>query len=94
MLPLRQATTMVKTDSQVRVTYPTLSMKQTVDRLRQAYGRLKTRLPILEMILYGSYATGRYTAGSDIDVLVVYDGEHREDVYKELARKLPASAGR
>ncbi|MEM3005040.1 MAG: nucleotidyltransferase domain-containing protein [Candidatus Bathyarchaeia archaeon] len=73
---------MVKTGSQVRVTYPTLSREQVLERLRQAYSRLKTKLPVSKVILYGSYATGRYTAGSDIDLLVVYEGEHREDAYK------------
>jgi predicted nucleotidyltransferase len=65
---------MVKTGSRARVTYPTLSRGQVVERLRQAYSRLKTRLPISKMILYDSYATGHYTAGSDIDLLMCTRG--------------------
>jgi hypothetical protein len=68
--------------SQVRATYPTLSRKQVIEKLRQARIHLEKKLPILKMVLYGSYAIDRYTAGSDIDLLVVYKGKRREDVYK------------
>jgi hypothetical protein len=68
--------------SQVRVTYPTLSRKQVIEKLRQARIHLEKKLPISKMVLYGSYAIDRYTAGSDIDLLVVYKGKRREDVYK------------
>ncbi|MBS7622725.1 nucleotidyltransferase domain-containing protein [Candidatus Bathyarchaeota archaeon] len=79
---------MAKTGGQVRVTYPALSRRQVVERLRQAYRRLKIKLPVSKMILYGSYATGRYTAGSDIDLLVVYEGERREDAYKLVSSEI------
>lgn len=68
--------------SQVRVSYPVLGKKQVTEKLRLARSRLEKKLPVSKMILYGSYATGRYTAGSDIDVLVVYSGEQREDAYR------------
>jgi predicted nucleotidyltransferase len=57
--------------SHVRVTYPALTKAQVVQRLTQAYAGLRRRLPVTKMILYGSYAQGRHTAGSDIDVIVV-----------------------
>jgi hypothetical protein len=34
------------------------------------------------MVLYGSYAYGRQTAGSDIDVIVVYSGKQRRNAYR------------
>ena len=33
------------------------------------------------VVLFGSYATGKYTVASDIDLLVVYSGERRDDAY-------------
>jgi predicted nucleotidyltransferase len=33
------------------------------------------------VVLFGSYARGNYTAASDIDLLVVYSGEKRDDAY-------------
>jgi len=68
--------------SRVRVTYPSLSRSQVVEKLRQAHIGLKARLPVSEMILYDSYAQDRHTAGSDIDIVVVYDGPPREDAYR------------
>jgi len=44
-------------------------LKNVKKRLRRVYGgRLR------EVVLYGSYARGDSTAGSDIDVIVVLDG--------------------
>jgi len=68
--------------SQVRVTYPSLSRSEVIEKLRKARISLKGKLPVSRMILYGSYAQDRYTAGSDIDVIVAYAGKPREDAYK------------
>jgi len=68
--------------SQVRVTYASLSRSEVIEKLRKARISLKGKLPVSRMILYGSYAQDRYTAGSDIDVIVVYAGKPREDAYK------------
>lgn len=66
----------------ISVTYPSLSSADVVRRLKEACVRLEGKLPISRMILYGSYAQDRYTAGSDIDVVVVYRGGERDDAYK------------
>jgi hypothetical protein len=68
--------------SQVRVTYPALTREQVIERLKQAQINLEKKLHVSRIILYGSYAEGRYTAGSDIDVVVVYEGKERHDAYK------------
>jgi hypothetical protein len=66
----------------VRVTYPSLSKGGVVQRLKEASVVLEKRLPIARIVLFGSYATGRYTVASDIDVLVVYTGAERPDAYR------------
>ncbi|MEX2569753.1 MAG: nucleotidyltransferase domain-containing protein [Gemmatimonadota bacterium] len=43
---------------------------------------LHERLPLLRLVLFGSYALGRQTPASDIDLLVVYSGEQRPDAYR------------
>ncbi|MBS7629648.1 nucleotidyltransferase domain-containing protein, partial [Candidatus Bathyarchaeota archaeon] len=57
-------------------------------RLMDAIPVLKEKLPISDVILYGSYATGRYTAGSDIDLVVVYEGCVRHDAYRIVVETL------
>jgi len=42
---------------------------------------LEKQLPLVYVVLFGSYAKGNYTVGSDIDLLVVYRGEARPDAY-------------
>lgn len=66
----------------MRVTYPALTREQVIERLKQAQVNLERKLRVSRIILYGSYAEGRYTAGSDIDVIVVYEGKERPDAYK------------
>jgi hypothetical protein len=78
----------VKAMSQVRVTYPALSRVDVVERLRKARASLEKKLPISRMILFGSYAQDRYTAGSDIDVIVVYRGHERDDAYKTVVDEI------
>jgi predicted nucleotidyltransferase len=43
-------------------------------------------------VLFGSYARGNYTVASDIDLLVVYGGEKRDDAFA-ITRKAIAIPG-
>ncbi len=43
---------------------------------------LRKTLPVTRAVLFGSWAKGRQTAASDVDVLVVYSGEPNPDAYK------------
>jgi predicted nucleotidyltransferase len=42
--------------------------------LRKGYASLERKLLVSRLVLFGSYAKERYTAGSDIDIMVVYRG--------------------
>lgn len=44
-------------------------------------------LPLLQVTLFGSYARGNYTVASDVDLLIVYRGQRREDAFA-LAKKV------
>lgn len=64
---------------------------EVVERLRRASLGLEAKLPLMLMILFGSFARDRFTAASDVDLLVVYKGQERPDAYKIVmdAVKLP-----
>ena len=68
--------------ARVKVTYPSLTKKEVVETLKLASANLEKKLPLTMVILFGSFARDRYTAGSDIDLLVVYKGQERVDAFK------------
>jgi len=47
--------------------------------LRERLPLLGKRLPLVRVVLFGSWSTGRHTPASDVDLLVIYRGEQRED---------------
>jgi hypothetical protein len=49
---------------------------------------LREVLPLVRVVLFGSYVRGRQTVASDIDLLVVYAGAVRGDAYALVRRAL------
>jgi predicted nucleotidyltransferase len=47
---------------------------------------LARELPLRQVVLFGSWSTGRATAFSDVDLLVVYAGPPRDDAYAIVRR--------
>ncbi len=43
------------------------------------------------MVLFGSYASGRFTAASDVDLLVVHQGAPRDEAYATVRKILDLS---
>lgn len=56
--------------------------------LRQRVPVLQGKLPLKRVVLFGSYAKGRQTVASDIDLLIIYAGPPREDAYALVKRTL------
>ena len=77
-----------KSSGSVRVFYPRFSREDLLAMLRQRIPALQEKLPLKHVVLFGSYATGRQTVASDVDLLVVYTGEPREDAYALVKRTL------
>ncbi|OGF52648.1 MAG: hypothetical protein A2Z21_05050 [Candidatus Fraserbacteria bacterium RBG_16_55_9] len=73
--------------SSVQVFYPRLARAEVIRILSERLKGLQEELPLVRVVLFGSYARGNYTVGSDIDLLIVYRGEERVDAYA-LAKKL------
>jgi hypothetical protein len=72
----------------VRIFYPAFDKTELLRALRERLGRLESELPLVRVILFGSYARGTYTVGSDVDLLIVYRGEPRADAYALAKRAL------
>src|SRR5436309_4111211 len=65
--------------SSVRVIYPRFSRETLIEELRRGIPALAEAMPLREVTLFGSWAAGRATAFSDIDLLVIYADPERED---------------
>ena len=74
--------------AQVRVTYPAITRDELIERLRELSKELQKALPLTRVILFGSYASNRYTAASDIDLIVVYEDPERHEAYATVANRL------
>lgn len=72
--------------SSVKVFSPRYTQQEVVEALRTRMPQLLELLPVRWVVLFGSYAKGNYTAFSDIDVLVVYAGEPRDDAFALVKR--------
>ncbi|MEM2291567.1 MAG: nucleotidyltransferase domain-containing protein, partial [Candidatus Korarchaeum sp.] len=82
-----------KYSSSVRVFFPKLSQEDVIREVSRVVSLLSESLALKKVVIFGSYAKKRYTAGSDIDLLVVFDDTQCEedDVYKNPMKniKLP-----
>ena len=70
-----------RSSNSVRIYYPRFRRDELIERLRRCVEEISEKLPLKLVILFGSYASGRYTAASDIDLLIVYRGSRREEAY-------------
>lgn len=70
-----------RSSSSVRVFYPKYDTYRLVETIGQKIESLREVLPIKLVVLFGSYARGNYTVASDIDLLVIYKGQLRQDAY-------------
>jgi predicted nucleotidyltransferase len=77
-----------RSSGSVKVFYPPWSREALLVRLREGVAALREVLPLVRVVLFGSYARGRQTVASDIDLLVVYAGPVRSDAYALVRRTL------
>ena len=66
--------------------YPRWTREELLLRLEEGLKALEKEVPLLEAWLFGSWARGRASVGSDVDLLLLYQGPRREDLHR-LARK-------
>lgn len=70
-----------KSTGSVQSFYPEFCRERVIQALSQGLDTLQEQLPCLLVVLLGSYARGKFTAASDVDLLVVYRGEENGQVY-------------
>lgn len=56
--------------------------EEYIQKIKQFADELKTRFPIQEIYLYGSFARGKVHEGSDIDIVIV--GNFRERFFDHI----------
>jgi len=71
-----------------KIFWPEVSREEVLRLLSEKIPELQKKLPLVKVILFGSYAKENYTAGSDVDVLVVYRGSPRPDAYEIVWKTL------
>jgi len=75
--------------SSVKVFSPEYTQEEVLASLRSSIPQLLQSLPVRWVVLFGSYARGNHTAFSDIDLLVIYSGEVREDAFALVKKGVP-----
>lgn len=81
-----------KPSGSVRIFWPRLSREELLRLLEERVPRLAEVLPLVRVVLFGSYAQGTYGPRSDVDLLVVYRGEPREDAFQLVWKTLDIPA--
>ncbi|MDQ7840186.1 MAG: nucleotidyltransferase domain-containing protein [bacterium] len=71
-----------------RVFFPRFDREALIGALRERMPALAARLPLVRVVLFGSWAAGRHTVASDVDLLVVYQGDQREDAFGAVKTSL------
>ena len=77
----------IRSSSSVKIFYPRFDQAYLLRILPERLKILRRELPLLRVVLFGSYAKGNFTVGSDVDLLIVYRGEERADAY-EVAKRI------
>src|SRR4051812_36057912 len=77
-----------QSSSTVRVVWPKFTRSELIGTLRAQVRELAAYLPVRRAILFGSWAAGRATAYSDIDILIVYEGPSRDNAFRLAAQSL------
>jgi len=74
--------------SSVQIFYPKFDQAYLLRILHERLKILQKELQLLRVVLFGSYAKGNFTVGSDVDLLIVYKGEERTDAYAIVKKSL------
>ena len=80
-----------ESSSSVRIFYPKYSRDEIVERVKGKLDQLNQKLNLYRVVLFGSYAKGNYAAASDIDLLVVYRDEPKEDPFRLVKETIDIS---
>jgi len=77
-----------RSSSSVRVFYPRYDREGLIALLNARLPFLTAQIPLRRVVLFGSWAKGKATVFSDIDLLVIYADPPREEAYELVRRRL------
>lgn len=79
-----------KYSSSVKVFFPKYSLEDVIREVRRCTSLFSEDLALKKVVIFGSYAKKRCTAGSDIDLFVVFDDSKcsEDKVYKTLMKNI------
>ncbi len=77
-----------RSSSSVKVFYPKLDKQSLLIMIKDKTGKLCKKLPIKLIVIFGSYAKENFTVASDVDLLVVYQGQERRDIFALIRKTL------
>lgn len=78
-----------RSSGSLKTFYPRYSGQELARTVAERLPALRGRLAVRQVVLFGSWAKGRATAFSDVDLLVVYAGPAREDAYRLVREAVP-----
>lgn len=85
--------TQKKYSNSVKIFYPKYNKEQVIKELKKYTKKLREKLGLEKVMLFGSYAKENYTVASDIDLLIIYNDKKtsEDEVYKHIMKsiKLP-----
>lgn len=73
-----------KSSDSVRIYYPRLSREELISLLKERVRILSEELSLDLVVLFGSYATGRFTVASDVDLFAVIRGGRKDYAYVRM----------
>jgi predicted nucleotidyltransferase len=74
-----------KSSSSVKIRYPRYDKERLVRELKKKFSEIAEKYKIKRVVLFGSYAKDKYTASSDIDILIIH-GIKNIDLYKKIKK--------
>ncbi len=81
-----------RSSGSVKIFSPRHSREGLITLLQARLPALVAVMPVKRVVLFGSWAQGKATAFSDIDLLVIYSDPPRDDAY-QLVRRVLALRG-
>lgn len=78
-----------KSSRSATISWPTRTREDILASIRAALSRLRDELPVVRVVLFGSYTSDRATVASDVDLLVVYEDPPREDAFATVKKTIP-----
>ncbi len=76
-----------ESSSSIQIFYQKYNGNSIIQQLKDHIENLDEKLPPTLAVLFGSYAKGNYSVSSDVDLMVIYKGEPKDNAYNIVKRE-------